>query len=69
MEAGRYAKYPERSAIVTSTGGLSRRRRMAAITKPTPIPTAMPPAAVPTKRSPASNTEKLPETTATTATR
>src|SRR5690242_6207539 len=67
--AGRKAKYPERSEIVTSTGGLSRRRLTAAIRKPITRPTATPPAAVQRKRQPASQIEKLPETTATTATR
>src|SRR2546427_436661 len=56
-------------AAVPSTGGLSILRRTAAIRKPITSPTAIPPAAVQTNRQPASQIEKLPERTATTATR
>ena len=52
---------------MTSSGGLSSRRRTHAITAPTAIPTAIPPSTVTTKSAPASTTLKLPVTTAATA--
>ena len=52
---------------MTSTGGLSSRRRTAAITAPTAIPTATPPVTTTTKSPLASSRLKLPVTTAATA--
>jgi hypothetical protein len=45
------------------------RARTSAISQPTASPIAMPPAAAPTNLAPASAAEKLPLTTAATATR
>jgi hypothetical protein len=51
------------------TWGSAVRSRMAAMSHPTTRPMAMPPAAPATNSSPASASEKLPPTTAATATR
>ena len=52
---------------MTSTGGLSSRRRIIAMIAPTPIPMAIPPIAVSTNSPLASSRLKLPVTTAATA--
>ena len=52
---------------MTSTGGLSIRRRTVAIGAPTAIPTAIPPATVTMNSALASSALKLPVTTAATA--
>src|SRR6266545_3112241 len=65
--AGMNAKYPVMSAMVTSTGGLSRRRRTSATTKPTTSPTPIPPTTLQAKRQDASQKENEPATTAVTA--
>ena len=57
------------SAIVTSTGGLSMRRRTNATRKPTIRPIATPPTTLHTSRQDASQTENVPATAAVTATR
>ena len=55
--------------MVTSTGGSSIRRRTCRTTQPTASPTATPPTTTRTKRMPASQSENVPLTAATTATR
>ncbi len=67
--AGTYAKYPVASEIVISTGGLSRRLRAWRTRYPTARPIAIPPATLTANRNPASQSVKLPVTTAATANR
>ena len=67
--AGMNARYPVMSAIVTSTGGLSSRRRSAAMRKPTTRPIPTPPTTLQRKCQDAFQNEKAPDTAAVTATR
>ena len=55
--------------IVTSAGGKSSRRRTCRTIQPTPSPTATPPATLSTNEIPASQSENVPLTAATTAKR
>lgn len=52
--------------IVTSAGGKSRRRRTCLTSQPTASPTAIPPATLSRNELPASHSENVPLTAATT---
>jgi hypothetical protein len=63
------AAYPVSSEIVTLSCVSGVRLRISATIQPTVVPIAIPPTAPRTNYSPASASEKLPATTAVTATR
>ena len=65
--AGKYAKYPDRSAMAISVGEWSSRRRICRRRKPTPRPMATPPTTSTGKRQAACQKEKCPVITAVTA--